>query len=88
MSAFEGEEGNVLIGGEVTERILVVISKVDLDPPKTGSRKMERRGEEDKRLIAKQPEVRDKAPNADTVIRGGSLPVTIQLYSWYRRETR
>jgi hypothetical protein len=69
LSAFKGEEGIVLVGGDVPERIFVVVSKVDLDSTRTGSVKMERCGGEDTHLIAKQPEMRDKAPNADAAIR-------------------
>jgi hypothetical protein len=57
LSAFEAEEGNVHVGGDIPEGFFFVVSKVDLDPPRIGSGKMGRCGEEDTRSIAEQPEV-------------------------------
>jgi hypothetical protein len=59
-----------LLGGGIPERILIVVFKVNLDPPGTGPGKMERHREEDTRLIAKQPKAQDEATNADVAIRG------------------
>ncbi len=54
-SALDTEEGNVLVGGGVPEGVFVVVPKVDLNPPRTGPGKMERRKEEDRCLNAEEP---------------------------------
>jgi hypothetical protein len=55
-STLNADKGNVLVGGDVPEGVVVVISGVDLDPSRTGPGKMERRGEEDMRVKAEEPE--------------------------------
>jgi hypothetical protein len=49
---------------------VVVVPKVELDPPQKDSGEMERHGEKDRHMETKEPEVHDKAPNADAAIRG------------------
>jgi hypothetical protein len=70
MSILDADEGNVLVGGDVPEGVVIVVLEVNLYPPRTGPRKMERHGEEDMRVKAKEPEAWDKAPNTDAAFRG------------------